>query len=161
MKKWQIIILTIIATVIVVVGGFVGLLFLANKGDIVTNQVGDNGAAKTIPLTRTMEVKEWGIKMRTSELVDPSYSFKDDNTLLFSSGNQKMLSNGCSFKNEVAGPWGVKRYKASEPHPDKLVTVGEYVYEFIAPAKGCETYKADIETLNNSYRSMYATIEKL
>ena len=160
MKKWQYTVLIIIATVIVVVGGFIGLLFLANKGDVVTNQVGGDGLDKKVPLTRSLDVKEWGVTMKTSELIDQTYAVKDENTILFSSGNQKMLSNGCSFKNQVTGPWGIKRYKASEPHPDKLIAVGDYVYEFIAPTAGCETYKADIQTLGNSYRTMYSTIIK-
>lgn len=161
MKKWQYTLLVIIATIVIVVGGFIGLLFLSNKGEVVTNQAGDSGLAKTIPLTRNMDVKEWNITMKTSELVDPGYSFKDDTTLLFSSGTQKMLSNGCSFKNQTAGPWGVKRYKASDKHPENLVSAGDYVYEFIAPSSGCEDYKGIVESINNSYHTMYLTIKNL
>lgn len=159
MKKWQYIILVIIATIVVVVGGFVALLFLSNKGEVVTKQTGDSGLAKTIPLTRNMDIKEWNITMKTSEIVDPGYSFKDDNTLLFSSGTQKMLSNGCSFKNQTAGPWGIKRYKTSDSHANNLVSAGDYLYEFIAPSSGCEDYKAAVESLNNSYHTMYLSIK--
>ena len=161
MKKWQYVILAIIISAIVVIVGGLGLLFFANKDSVVTSQTGESGIAPTIPLTRTLDVKDWNIRMHTSELVDQGYSFKDNDNILFSSGNQKMLSNGCSFKNQTAGPWGVRRYKNNEPHPDKLVVVGDYAYEFIAPASGCEEYKGAIETLNNSYASMYRTIEKL
>ena len=160
MKKWQVAVLAVIIAIIVVVLGFLGLLFFANKDDVVTKQTGDSGLDKTIPVTRSMPVDQWGIVMTTSDLVDPGYTIKDDKTLLFSSGTQKMLSNGCSFKNQVEGPWGVKRYKASEPHPDKLVAAGDYVYEFIEPKTGCgDQYKAVIQTLNNSYNSMYQSIK--
>lgn len=161
MKKWQIIILTAITTIVIAVGGSIALLFFANKDSVVTTQTGDSGVAKTIPLTRTLEIKEWNVRMHTSELVDQGYSFKDNDNVMFSSGNQKMLSNGCIFKNQTAGPWGVRRYKNSDPHPDKLLVVGDYAYEFIAPTGGCEEYKGAVESLNNSYATMYRTIEKI
>ena len=161
MKKWHYFILGIITIIVLVVGGFIVLLFAANKDEVVTSQSGDSGVAKTIPLTRSMDVKEWNITMKTSELVDPGYTLTDENTLMFSSGTQKMLSNGCSFKNQTAGPWGVKRYKSSDTHPNNLVSAGNYVYEFIAPTKGCENYKGIVESINNSYHTMYLTIKTL
>ena len=158
-KRHYVILASIVIPAIVILGSLL-YLFIANKGNIVTKQQGDSGIAKTIPLTRELVVNEWNVRMKTSELIDQSYTLQDENTILFSSGNQKMLSNGCRFKNQTAGPWGIRRYKAGEPSAKNIITIGDYAYEFMAPEGGCENYKAAIQTLNNSYRSMYATLQK-